>query len=129
MTQSSLISKMIRQRVWIVYLFLITAVTSVIIKNDARIWPPTLLAYSFKINDLQSYQRQNLCSENSTDYYFLGVGQNVSTNVERLCLSNSPIGLVWTYPIIFNTKSLASINLEAKIDHRQLILWYNKTVF
>jgi len=112
---------MVMKRLWIIVIFLITTVLTVLVKNNAQVWPPTLLAYRF------ATEEEYICSENIRDYYLIGVGQNISINFTRFCLSNSPIGFVWTYPQLFNSSSLLSIILEAKIDHRQLILWYNKS--
>ncbi len=113
---------MIVQRVIILLLCAMCINNAVLIGNNAQVWPPTLLAYSCKTD------QNGLCPEKITDYRLLGVGQNISTRKERVCLSNSPIGLVWLSPKEFNTTNTISIFLEAKIVKHDLILWYNVTV-
>ena len=113
---------MMVQRVIILLLCAMCINNAVLIVNNAQVWTPTLLAYS-------CLTKQNTsCSEKIMDYGLLGVGQNISTQKERVCLSNSPIGLVWLSPQEFNTNNTISIFLEAKIVKHDLVLWYNVTV-
>ena len=119
----------------IIYIWFINIIHAIIIANNARVWPPSLLAFSPSLN------RTTCCSEKIVEYNMLGVGQNKTVddndndndniNIDNsisLCLSNSAIGLIWSPPEIFNVSKHSSIILEAKIINGELDLWYNVTL-
>ena len=109
------------QHVLFSYIYLINIVQATLIANNAQVWPPTLLGYLF------NEDHTNCSNRIFEDYDILGVGQNNTGKGDYICLSNSPIGLMWSPPQIFNVSQFLSIILEAKIINHELVLWYNIT--
>lgn len=87
------------------------AYDSVLISNDAKVWPPTLLGYTSKVKDV--------CPTELKDYGILGVGQNTTIPYSKhICAMYSPIGLMWSIPQLCTPNT--SIALQAKIVDGQL---------
>ena len=83
----------------------------VLIANDAKVWPPTLMAYTSKVKDV--------CPTNLSNYGFLGVGENATVKgYKHICVTYSPIGLVWMAPQLCTPNE--SIALKAKVIDHQL---------
>jgi len=87
------------------------AYDKVLISNNAKIWPPTLMGYTSKVKDI--------CPSKLKDYGLLGVGQNTTIPYSKhVCAMYSPIGLMWSVPLLCTPNK--SITLQAKILNGQL---------
>jgi len=84
---------------------------SILISNDAKIWPATLMGYASKVEDE--------CHSKLKAYIFLGVGQNTTIPPSKhVCVMYSPIGLMWSVPQLYEPNK--SIVLQSKIINGQL---------
>ena len=82
--------------------------------NNATVWPPALMAYS-------PVTPNNVCSDDVDTYRWLGASENATIGKQPICLSYSPVGLVWLPPERYNATQ--RLILQAKIVDHDLIFW------
>lgn len=85
---------------------------NVIIRNNAKVWPATLLSYS---NSSCTFDINNQ----------IIVGHNLTlNNLDSICLYYSAFWLEWIGPYLFTNVSYVS--LEAKVKNHYLTYWFNE---
>lgn len=93
------------------------AIPVLMIMNNVTVWPPALLGYKCVDND-----KESLCPSNVwIEYSIVQVGGDVTEKCNGMCITYSPIGLVWAEPRIYNAKK--SIILNGNITNDKLNMW------
>lgn len=107
----------------ILFLFFIAIASGITLLNNAKIWPPTMLAY------IPIAKKNDVCPLDVYTYNILNVGQNDTPRVlaKEICVSYTPDALIWTAIQKFNS-SIKELTLNAQIVKHQLEFWYSLKV-